>query len=167
MKTKKKVFAAYWIYLSLEFWISCCQVGNTCQKTEGARHILPPWVLDPMGHRPPILSIIGAYEYTGMYWLTDCKYFVRFSSILQEPLTIEAERMIIDSVVATKSVILWYAIDLNVGWWWRLISVKCKWRYYSPHHSIQNNEKVHYSLHIWHKLFTLISESSRLCDQNT
>ena len=41
-KPKKKIFAAYWIYLSLEFGISCCHVGNTCQKIEGARHISPP-----------------------------------------------------------------------------------------------------------------------------
>ena len=39
---KKKVFAAFWFYLSPEFWISCCQVDITCQKTEGARHISPP-----------------------------------------------------------------------------------------------------------------------------
>ena len=39
---KKKVFATFWIYLSLEFWISCSQVGNTCQKIAGARHISPP-----------------------------------------------------------------------------------------------------------------------------
>ena len=32
--------------------ISCCQAGITCQKTEGARHILPPLVSDPRGRRP-------------------------------------------------------------------------------------------------------------------
>ena len=32
---KKKVCAAFWFYLSPEFRISCCQVGITCQKTEG------------------------------------------------------------------------------------------------------------------------------------
>ena len=26
---KEKVFAAFWFYLSPEFWISCCQVGIT------------------------------------------------------------------------------------------------------------------------------------------
>ena len=39
---QKKFFAAFWIYLSPKFRISCCKVGITCQKNEGARHILPP-----------------------------------------------------------------------------------------------------------------------------
>ena len=43
---KKKVFAAFWFYLSPEFRISCCQVGITCQKTDGARHVLPPSASD-------------------------------------------------------------------------------------------------------------------------
>ena len=34
--SQKKVFAAFWFYLSPEFRISCCQVGITCQKTKGA-----------------------------------------------------------------------------------------------------------------------------------
>ena len=53
MKTKKKVFAAFWFYFSPEFRISCCQLGITCQKTEGAKHILPPSVLVPRRRRPP------------------------------------------------------------------------------------------------------------------
>ena len=48
----KKVFAAFWFYFSLEFRISCCQVGITRQKIEGARHIFPPSVSDPRGRRP-------------------------------------------------------------------------------------------------------------------
>ena len=48
---KKKVFAAFWFYLSPEFRISCCQVGITCQKTKGARHISLSSVSDPRGRR--------------------------------------------------------------------------------------------------------------------
>ena len=48
----KEVFAAFWFYLSLEFWISCCQVSITCQKIEGVRHILPPSVSDLTGCHP-------------------------------------------------------------------------------------------------------------------
>ena len=50
---KKKVFAAFWFYLSPEFRISFCQVGITCQKTEGVRHTLPPLVSDTRGRCPP------------------------------------------------------------------------------------------------------------------
>ena len=32
---EKKVFAAFWFYISPEFRISCCQVGIACQKTKG------------------------------------------------------------------------------------------------------------------------------------
>ena len=56
---QKKVFVAFWIHLSPEFQISCCQVNITSLKTEGARHILPPSVLDPRGHHPPIINAYG------------------------------------------------------------------------------------------------------------
>ena len=58
---KKKVFAAFWFYISLEFQISCCQVGITCQNTDGTRHILPPSVSDLREHCPP--PQINAYDY--------------------------------------------------------------------------------------------------------
>ena len=51
-KKKKKVFVAFWFYLSSEFWIFSCQVGITCQKTEGARNISFPSVSDVRGRRP-------------------------------------------------------------------------------------------------------------------
>ena len=53
VKTKKKVFAAFWFYRSSQFWISCCQVGITCQKTKGTRHISSPLVSDPRWRCPP------------------------------------------------------------------------------------------------------------------
>ena len=53
----KKVFAAFWFYLSPKFRISCCQVVITSQKYEGARHVLPPSVSDPRGRCPSPLEI--------------------------------------------------------------------------------------------------------------
>ena len=47
----KNVFAAFWFDLSPKLRISCCQVGITSQKTEEARHVLPPSVSDPRGRR--------------------------------------------------------------------------------------------------------------------
>ena len=53
VNTKKKIFTAFWFNLSPEFWISCCQVGITYHKTEGARHISPPSSVKPEGAPPP------------------------------------------------------------------------------------------------------------------
>ena len=39
---QKQGFAAFWIHLGPEFRISCCQVGITCQKTEGPDIFRPP-----------------------------------------------------------------------------------------------------------------------------
>ena len=66
----KKVFAAFWIYLSPEFRISCCHVGITCQKTEGVRHILPPSVLYPRGRHPSAPHNRRLCQY-----LTKCKFW--------------------------------------------------------------------------------------------
>ena len=51
-ENQKKISTEFWFYLSPEFRIFCCQVGITCQRTEGARHISPPLVSDPRMRRP-------------------------------------------------------------------------------------------------------------------
>ena len=49
----------------------CCQVGITCQKTVGARHILPPSMLNPRGHRlpPPPLRLMPMLMYVSFSML--------------------------------------------------------------------------------------------------
>ena len=57
---QKKVFATFWFHLSPEFRTSCCKVGITCQKTEGARHI-SPFQCQTRGSAAPGCLKIDAY----------------------------------------------------------------------------------------------------------
>ena len=58
-KKKKNVFTTFWFYLSLEFRICCCQVGITCQKTEGCHTYFAPFSVRLEGALSPK---IDAYE---------------------------------------------------------------------------------------------------------
>ena len=82
---KKKVFAAFWFYLSLEFRICCCQVSIACQTTEGAGHILPPSVPDRRGvaPRPPkIDAYVASYNENFKKLLHVCNSHKVFSAVL-------------------------------------------------------------------------------------